>query len=113
MNKFLATAIIAAVSTVFLAVTALAGPTDAPVVKKRERNQQKRIEQGVKSGQLNPREAGRLEREQARIKQDEERMKSDGKLTPGERAKLKREQDRASRHIYREKHDAQKDKTNN
>ena len=113
MKRFLATAIIAAVSTVFLAVTALAGPPDAPVVKKRQTNQQKRIEQGVKSGQLNPREAGRLEREQARIKQDEERMKSDGKLTPGERAKLKREQDRASRHIYREKHDAQKDKTNN
>jgi hypothetical protein len=96
----------AAVFSVFLAVTAY-GQTNDPLVQKREQRQEKRIDQGVQSGELNPREAGRLEREQARIKQDEERMKADGKLTPQERRKLRREQNRASRHIYREKHDAQ------
>jgi hypothetical protein len=96
----------AAVFSVFFAVTAY-GQTNDPMVRKREQRQEKRIDQGVQSGELTPREAGRLEREQARIKQDEERMKADGKLTPQERRKLRREQNRASRHVYREKHDAQ------
>jgi hypothetical protein len=92
----------------FLAGVAFAGPNDDPGIQKREANQQKRIDQGVKSGELTPKEAGRLERKQAKIKQDEERMKADGKLTPQERRKLKKEQDRASKDIYRKKHNEQK-----
>ncbi|NVN99660.1 MAG: hypothetical protein HXX17_10070 [Geobacteraceae bacterium] len=84
--------------------TALAAPTDDPGIQKREQNQEKRIQQGVGSGQLTPKEAGRLEAEQARIKQDEERMKADGKLTKKERNKLKREQNKASKDIQRKKH---------
>lgn len=87
---------------------ALAGPTGDPGIQQRERNQERRIEQGVKKGQLTPREAGKLETEQAKIKQDEERMKADGKLTRAERKKLKREQRSASKHIQQERHDAQK-----
>ena len=83
---------------------ALAGTTNDPGIQKRELNQEKRIEQGVQSGQLTPKEAGRLETQQAKIKQDEERMKADGKLTKAERKKLKREQNRASNNIYRKKH---------
>lgn len=86
-----------------LAATAYAGIND-PVIQQREVNQQQRIDQGVQSGQLTPREAGRLEAQQARIKQREARMKADGNLTAGERAKLSRQQDRASRNIYRKKH---------
>ena len=63
-----------------------------------------KVEQGIKSGQLTPKEAGRLEAQQARIQQSEERMKSDGNLTAGERKRLTREQNRASRNIYRKKH---------
>lgn len=87
--------------------TLLAGSND-PVVQKREQNQERRIGQGIKSGQLTPAEAGRLEAEQAKIKQDEERMKADGNLTKKERAKLRREQNRASRDIYRKKHNERK-----
>lgn len=83
---------------------AMAGPTDDPGIQKREQNQEKRIQQGVQSGQLTPKEAGRLEAQQTKIKQDEERMKADGKLTKAERKKLKREQNRASDNIYRKKH---------
>lgn len=84
---------------------ALAGTND-PGIQKREQNQERRIENGVENGSLTPREAGNLEAREAKIKQDEERMKADGNLTPAERAKLTREQNRASRKIYRKKHNA-------
>src|SRR5919204_1871478 len=73
----------------------------------RDVNQQQRIEQGLQSGQLNTREAARLEREEARVERDEARALRDGKLSPAEKARLAREQNRVSRDIYREKHDAQ------
>jgi hypothetical protein len=81
---------------------------EAGTIAKREARQQKRIEQGVKSGELTPRETAKLEREQGKIEADREKALSDGTLTKREKAKLTREQNRASRHIYREKHDAQK-----
>jgi uncharacterized protein HemX len=87
---------------------ALAGPTDDPGIQKREQNQEKRIQQGVQSGQLTPKEAGKLEANQAKIKQDEERMKADGKLTKAERKRLKNEQNKASDKIYDKKHNDKK-----
>jgi hypothetical protein len=74
----------------------------------RERRQQERIAQGVQSGELTARETQRLEKEQARIENDRKQALADGKMTGKERARLHREQDRASHHIYRQKHDAQK-----
>lgn len=85
--------------------------TNDPGIQKRMENQENRIEQGVKSGQLTPREAGRLETEQARIQQNEERMKADGKLTAGERERLTRQQNKASKDIYRLKHNNRKANT--
>jgi hypothetical protein len=73
----------------------------------RDANQQNRIEQGLQSGQLNTREAARLEREQSQVERDQARAMKDGKLSPAEKARLAREQDKVSRDIYREKHDAQ------
>jgi hypothetical protein len=73
----------------------------------RDVNQQERIEQGLKSGQLNTREASRLEGEEARVERDQSRAMQDGKLSPAEKARLGREQNQVSRDIYREKHDAQ------
>jgi hypothetical protein len=64
-------------------------------------NQQERIEQGLKSGQLNTQEASRLEAEQSRIQRDQARALSDGKLSPAEKARLDREQNQASRDINR------------
>ena len=85
---------------------ALASPTDDPGIQSREQKQEKRIQQGVQSGQLTPKETGKLEAQQAKIKQDEALMKADGKLTKAERKKLKREQNRASENIYRKKHNS-------
>ena len=73
----------------------------------RDVNQQERIEQGLKSGQLTTREAARLEREEARVDRDQARALRDGTLSPAEKARLAREQNKVSRDIYREKHDAQ------
>lgn len=97
---------ILAVGTITLMASsfAFAGPTDDPRIQKREQNQEQRIQQGEQSGQLTPREAGRLEAQQTKIKQDEARMKADGTLTKAERRKLKREQAHASKAIYRKKH---------
>lgn len=82
--------------------------TNDPGVQKRLENQEQRIDQGVQSGALTPKETGRLEAEQAKIKQAEERMKSDGQLTGKERQRLHNMQDHSSQRIYRQKHDAQK-----
>src|SRR3989442_5434393 len=54
----------------------------------RDVNQQERIEQGLKSGQLNTQEASRLEAEQSRIQRDQSRALQDGNLSPAEKARL-------------------------
>jgi hypothetical protein len=78
-----------------------------PRVTKRQVQQQARIKEGAKSGELTPRETRKLERQQAKIALDKAKAKSDGVVTPAERRKLNREQNRASKRIYRGKHDAQ------
>ena len=81
--------------------------TATPGVTERQVNQQERIKEGVKSGELNKRETRRLEMREAKIQHDKKVAKSDGVVTSGERAKLQREENRTSRAIYRQKHDAQ------
>ncbi|RPJ16490.1 MAG: hypothetical protein EHM37_02055 [Deltaproteobacteria bacterium] len=98
--------IFAAAATVF-AQTPESGTTD-PGIQRRMENQDQRIDQGVQSGALTPRETGKLAADQARIQQTEERMRSDGNLTGQERQKLKTKQDRASDRIYQQKHDHQR-----
>jgi len=73
----------------------------------REHNQQLRIRQGVKTGELTRQETTRLEAEEARIRLNERLAKSDGKLTPAERARLEKELHKASHDIYEQKHDDQ------
>lgn len=86
-----------------------ANPTATPRVDQREANQERRIQQGVNSGQLTQREANRLEHQQGRIDRAEDGAKADGKVTAQERARLHGMQDRASQDIAREKHDRQRD----
>lgn len=107
MKRFTKTILGISAATVLMTGALYAG-TDDPRIQKREENQQQRIDQGVKSGELSPAEAGRLERQQTKIKQNEARMKSDGKLTKKERRKLTREQNRASKNIARKKHNQKK-----
>ena len=85
-------------------------PAATPGIDKRQEIQQKRIDQGVQSGELNQREAARLERRQERIGKMEEKAKADGTVTKKERARIHHAQDHESKRIYREKHDRQKAK---
>jgi hypothetical protein len=78
-----------------------------PVVDNREKRQQRRIKQGVKSGELTKKEAVKLEAGQAKTHAMEAKAKSDGKVTRKERAKLQKQENKTSRKIYRQKHDGQ------
>ncbi len=108
MRRIVLATILSSVAAIALTGAPVFAQTNDPGIQKRMGNQEGRIEQGVKSGQLTPREAGRLEAEQARIQQNEQRMKADGNLSARERAKLTREQNKASRDIYRLKHNDRK-----
>jgi hypothetical protein len=81
--------------------------TAAEKDQQRDVNQQERIEQGLKSGELNTKEAGRLEREQQHIERMEAHDLKDGKISPAEQARLTKAQNAASADIYKQKHDAQ------
>jgi hypothetical protein len=77
-------------------------------VGQRRENQQDRIAQGVKSGQLTAGETAKLENQQKGINQQvkADRAANGGKLTAGEKAQVNHEQNQASRNIYRKKHNA-------
>jgi len=79
----------------------------AATINSREHNQQSRIRQGVRGGELTRAETRRLEAEEARIRAREARAKRDGKITPAERERLQKELDKASHDISRQKHDGQ------
>ncbi len=81
--------------------------TSTPRIDQRQANQQQRIDQGVKSGQLNQKEAARLEKGQARVQKMEDKAVADGKVTAKERRRIEAAQDKQSRRIAREKHDKQ------
>ena len=83
---------------------AAVGSSKTPVINKRQKRQQQRIANGVKSGQLTAGETARLEAREAKIQHDKKVAKSDGTVTPAERRKLRREENRASRKIYQLKH---------
>lgn len=69
--------------------------------------QRNRIQNGIRSGELTPREAARLIAEQREIERLQHIYMSDGRLAPRERQRLLAELDEASRNIWRQKHDAQ------
>jgi hypothetical protein len=79
-------------------------------VGKRAENQQDRIAQGVKSGQLTAGETAHLENKEAKINQEvrSDRAANGGKLTPQEKKQVNRQQNQASRQIYRDKHNSRR-----
>ena len=97
-----------AVSAMTLMMSGMAfAQAETPVIDQRQANQDQRIDQGVASGQLNEREANRLNRQQEHVNKMEDRAMSDGAMTKRERARIGAAQNRASHHIAREKHDRQ------
>jgi hypothetical protein len=77
-------------------------------VGQRRENQQDRIAQGIKSGQLTAGETAKLENQQKNINKQvaTDRAANGGKLTAGEKAQVNKEQNKASKNIYNKKHNA-------
>ena len=75
-------------------------------VGQRRENQQDRIAQGIRSGQMTAGEAARTENREQGINQQihADRQANGGKLTGGEKKQINKEQNGASRQIYRQKH---------
>ena len=89
------------------AVLAQGGPGYGGGLERRDAINNERIEHGIRSGQITPREAARLRDKQARIERMEARARADGVVTERERARIEVAQNDLSRSIWREKHDAQ------
>ena len=77
-------------------------------IRERKSDQQGRIAQGVRSGQLTPRETRNLERREASVNREEHAMRraDGGHLTAHDKAVLTRRQNNISRSIYKDKHNA-------
>jgi hypothetical protein len=79
-----------------------------PSIAQRKENQQDRIANGVKSGQLTPGETANLEKKEAAINKETsaDRAANGGKLTPAEKAQVNQQQNKLSKQIYNDKHNA-------
>jgi hypothetical protein len=103
-----------------LAVTIVVAPSAAfaaaphrPLhhINQRKVDQQDRIAQGVKSGQLTPGETAKLEHQESGINKEERGMRAEdnGHLTTQDRETLTRQQNVESRRIYTDKHNDKTD----
>src|SRR5229473_1173887 len=79
-----------------------------PSVAQRKENQQDRIANGVKSGQLTPGETANLENKEAAINKETrtDRAANGGKLTSAEKTQINQQQNQMSKQIYADKHNA-------
>jgi hypothetical protein len=98
-------------SALLIAPAALLAQTPTPGaydhnIGQRKVDQQERIANGVRSGQLTARETGHLERQEAGINREERGMRAQdhGHLTAQDRRTLHAQQNQESRRIYRDKH---------
>ena len=84
----------------------LATGLSAQEIKDRKENQQDRIAQGVKSGQLTAGETAKLETKEAGLNKEirHDRRQNGGNLTNKEKRQVNRQQNRLSKQIYKDKH---------
>jgi hypothetical protein len=75
-------------------------------IGQRRQNQQDRIAQGIRNGQLKPGQTAKLERQQQSINREDARMRGadGGKLTGADKTALNRRLNRSSANIYNKKH---------
>ncbi len=103
--SLLAVAPVALIAQTTTPVTPTPGKNDHNI-NARKVDQQDRIANGVKSGQLTAGETSRLEHQEAGINKEEAGMRAqdNGKLTKQDRSTLHHQQNVESRRIYRDKH---------
>jgi hypothetical protein len=96
-------------SYLLLSLAAVAQTAPPPgTAGQRKANQQARIAQGVKSGQLTAHETANLEHREASVNKEEHNMRAadNGKLTAADRTALNNRQNKISNSIYQDKHNA-------
>ena len=79
-------------------------------IGQRRENQQVRIANGIRSGQLTPRETSNLENKEQGVNREVKGMRqaNGGKLTNADRKAVNQQQNKLSNQIYNKKHNAQK-----
>jgi Spy/CpxP family protein refolding chaperone len=103
----IAAALALAPAAIFAQATATT-TTTPPTINDRKVDQQDRIGQGVKSGELTAGETSHLEHQEAGINKEESGMRAqdNGHLTTQDRKTLTTQQNKESKRIYRDKHNA-------
>jgi hypothetical protein len=83
-------------------------PSQKPTVQQRKENQQDRIANGVKSGELTAGETANLEKKEAAVNAETraDRAANGGKLTSAEKQQVNQQQNKLSKQIYQDKHNA-------
>lgn len=90
-----------------LAVTSVAqAQTHTPVINRRQHNQERRINQGVRSGELTHNEARHLRNSERHIRTEKRTAMAEGRMNAHERRHIRRQENRVSRHIYNKKHNS-------
>jgi|SRR5579863_3048399 len=81
-------------------------PATTGVINQHAENQQDRIAQGVKDGQLSANQTRQLEGDEAKINREnqQDRAANGGRLTPQEKAQLRQQQNNVSHQIHADRH---------
>src|SRR5262249_46381633 len=81
-------------------------PAQKPTIRERKENQQDRIAQGVKSGQLTAGETANLETKEAAINGETkaDRAANGGKITAAGKKQINKQQNQPSKKIHNDKH---------
>jgi hypothetical protein len=95
---------------VLIAVSGLFAQSGTKMLKKKQNQQLKKIENGIKSGAITKVEAKKVIKQKIKLDKLNKKAKVDGFLSPKEKAKLKKETKKLDKIIYKEKHDKQKRK---
>lgn len=103
-GKMIASMCLLVAVAMIAATVVYAGRTADPQIQDRIHEQQKRIDEGIRSGQLTRAEADVLQDNLNWIRDTEARLKADGRLTPQERKRLHRLLDDNGDMILKKKH---------
>jgi hypothetical protein len=108
MKMTLLSAALAILAMPVVAQTTNPAPVTGESIQDRKENQQDRIANGVKSGELNANETTTLEKKESNLNQEEHDMRKldNGKLTTADKATLNQQQNQLSHQIYQDKHNA-------
>jgi hypothetical protein len=103
MKPVLSSLLAVLLTSVVAAPQAADGPERS--VNQRQHNQQQRIHQGVRQGDLTRGEARQLQHQARDVRREERAFRSDGRFTAAERQQVQRDLNHVSRNIRHERHD--------